>query len=71
MKTIRAIFRDGTLKPLDPVDLPENTRLTLAVLDDDDLSADAIAELAGKDRSFDFLSDPREDVYSESDGEAV
>lgn len=37
----------------------------------DDLSADAIAELAGKDRSFDFLNDPREDLYSESDGEAV
>jgi predicted DNA-binding antitoxin AbrB/MazE fold protein len=71
MKTIRAIFEGGTLKPLDPVDLPENTRLTLALLDNDDLCADAIAELAGKDKSFDFLNDPREDVYSESDGEAV
>jgi len=43
MKTIRAIFRNGTFKPLDPVDLPENTRLTVALLDSDDLSADAIA----------------------------
>jgi predicted DNA-binding antitoxin AbrB/MazE fold protein len=71
MKTIRVIFRDGHLQPLDPVDLPENTRLTLAVLDSDDLSADAISELAGKDKSFDFLTDAREDIYSESDGEAV
>jgi len=71
MKTIRAIYRDGTLKPLDPVDLPENTRLTVALLDADDLSADAIAELARKDQAFDFLNDPREDVYSESDGEPV
>jgi len=71
MKTIRAIFRDGTFKPLDPVDLPENTRLTVALLDSDDLSADAIAELASKDKSFDFLNDPREDIYSDSDGEAV
>jgi len=71
MKTIRTIFRDGAFKPLDPVDLPENTRFTVALLDSDDLSADAIAELAGKDRSFDFLNDPREDLYSESDGEAV
>ena len=71
MKTIRAIFRDGTFKPLDPVDLPENTRLTVALLDSDDLSADAIAELASKDKSFDFLNDPRDDIYSDSDGEAV
>ena len=71
MKTIRAIFRDGTLNPLDPVDLPENTRLTVALLDSDDLAADALAELAAKDKSFDSLSDPREDVYSDSDGEAV
>ena len=71
MKTIRAIFRDGSFQPLDPVGLPENTRLTVALLDGDDLSADAIAELARQGRAFDFLSDPREDVYSESDGEAV
>ena len=71
MRTIRAIFRDGNLKPLDPIDLPENTHLTVALLDSDDLSADAIAELARKDGAFDFLNDPREDIYSESDGEAV
>ena len=71
MKTIRAIYRDGNLKPLDPVDLPENTRLTVALLDGDDLSADAIAEVAQTDKSLNFLSDPREDIYSESDGEAV
>ena len=71
MRTIRAIFRDGNLKPLDPLDLPENTRLTVALLDSDDLSADAITELATKDRAFEFLNDPREDIYSASDGEAV
>ena len=71
MKTIRAIFRDGSLKPLDPIDLPENTRVTVALLDTDDLSADAIADLARKDPAFGFLNDPREDIYDESDGEAV
>ena len=71
MQTIRAIFQDGNLKPLDPIDLPENTRLTVALLDSDDLSAEAIAELARKDGAFDSLSDPREDIYSESDGEAM
>jgi hypothetical protein len=52
MKTIRAIFRDGTLNTLDPVELPENTPLTLALLDPDDLAAEAIAELADKGKSF-------------------
>ena len=71
MRTIRAIFRDGNLEPLDPVDLPENTHLTLALLDSDDLSADAIAELARNEGAFEFLGDSREDIYSEHDGEAV
>lgn len=71
MKTIRTIFRDGAFEPLEPVDLPENTRLTVALLDQDDLPADAITQLACADRSFEFLNDPAEDVYSESDGEAV
>jgi predicted DNA-binding antitoxin AbrB/MazE fold protein len=71
MRTIRAVFRDGNLKPLDPVDLPENARVTVALLDSDDLSADAIAELGRRGGAFDLLSDPREDIYTDSDGEAV
>ena len=72
MRTIRAIFRDGNLEPLDPVDLPENTRVTVALLEDgDDLSADALAELSAKGGALDFLHDAREDIYSISDGEAV
>lgn len=71
MQTIRAIFRDGSFTPLDPVDLPENTRLMVALLDSDDLPAESIAQLAHKGGVFDFLNDPREDVYSETDGEAV
>ena len=39
--------------------------------DRDDLSPDAVATLAANDEAFDFLKDPREDVYGESDGEAV
>ena len=51
--------------------MPENTPVTVALLDSDDLSADAIAELARNGAAFDFLLDPREDLYSETDGEAV
>jgi hypothetical protein len=71
MKTIHAIFRDGNLQPLESIDLPEYTRLMVALLPGDDLSADAIVRLAEQYSAFDFLNDPREDIYSESDGEAV
>lgn len=71
MRTIRAIYQDGDLKLLESVDLPENTPLTLAVLSDDDLSVEGIAHAAQAGEAFDFLNDPREDIYSSSDGEAV
>jgi hypothetical protein len=71
MRTIRAIFQGGNLTPLDPIDLPENTYVTVALLARDDLSAEGIAELARQGGALEFLSDPREDIYSESDGEPV
>lgn len=71
MQKIHVIFQGGSFKPLEHVDLPENARVTLAVLDDDDLSSDGIAKSAGTGGAFDFLNDPREDIYSESDGEAI
>jgi hypothetical protein len=71
MRTIRAIVQDGNLKPLGPINLPDNTQLTVALLDADDLSADAISGLARDNESWQFLEDPREDIYSESDGEPL
>ncbi len=71
MRTIRAVFRAGSFEPLEPINLPENTPVTVSLLGSDDLSADALAELACNSKAFEFLDDPREDVYSESDGEAV
>jgi predicted DNA-binding antitoxin AbrB/MazE fold protein len=70
MRTIRAVFQAGSFRPLEPIDLPENTPVTVALLNGDDLSADALADLANRDKAFDFLDDPREDIYSASDGEA-
>jgi hypothetical protein len=71
MRTIRAVVRGGNLNPLEPIELPENTPVTVALLDADDLSTGAIADMAEKGKAFDYLNDPREDLYSESDGEAV
>ena len=71
MRTIRTIFQGGDLKLLETVDLPENTPLTPALFVDDDLPVEGISGAAQAGEAFDFLSDPREDIYSQSDGEAV
>lgn len=56
---------------MEPTDLPGNTPARVALLENDDLSADALAKLATTGKAFDFLNDPREDIYSESDGESL
>ena len=71
MKIVRAILKDGLLAPTDPIEIPDGAAVTIAVLAIDDLSADALGRLASRDTAFDFLSDPREDIYSANDGERV
>lgn len=71
MRTIRAIFREGHIEPLEPVDLPENTPLTVAVGDTDDLNAAALAQLVKAGGSFDFLDSAAEEIYDTTDGEAL
>ena len=43
---------------------PENTQ-------PEDLPAMAMAQLAQEGGAFDWLDDPAEDIYSDSDGEAI
>lgn len=71
MRTIHAIYNGGKRTPLEPLDLPENTRVTVTLLDQDDLAPENLAEPAQGSGSMDFLNDPREDVYTNADGEAV
>lgn len=71
MRTIRAVFRNGSIEPLEPINLPENTSLQIAVLDGDDLPAESMASLAEMGDAFQYLNDPREDIYSETDGDAA
>jgi predicted DNA-binding antitoxin AbrB/MazE fold protein len=71
MRTIRAVFQNGALKPLEPMDLAEDTQVTVAFLEGDDLPGEAMAELAGRNKALEFLDDPREDLYTDADGQAV
>jgi hypothetical protein len=71
MKTIKAVVRGGHLEPLEPLNLPEETPVTLTLADEDDLPASTLARMAGEGGAFDFLTDDRENIYSLNDGEAV
>lgn len=62
-------------KPLADVHLPERQRVKIVFVPEDrvtsvdGLPALALAMLAEQSPSFDFLADPREDIYSLEDGE--
>ena len=45
-QTIEAIYEDGVLKPLTPLELPEHQRVTLNIQPLESLSPDEILELA-------------------------
>lgn len=68
---IEAVFEDGVFKPLDAVNLPEHQRVALQFTVNDDLPAELLAKVAEEGGAFDFLADPREDLYSLEDGEPV
>ncbi len=75
--TVEAVYEKGLFKPLGDIHLPEQQRGRLIFLPEsdmasvDDLPAWALTILAEQGRSFDFLADPREDIYSLEDGEPV
>lgn len=77
LQVIDAVYEKGTFRPLTDVHLPElqKVKLVFAPADvapaADDLPALALAKLAEQSPSFDFLADPREDIYSLQDGEPV
>ena len=70
-RTIEAVFEDGVFRPLGDVRLPEHQRVSLVVTVPDDLPASLLARVAEEGKTFDFLADPREDLYSLEDGEPV
>ncbi|MBF0532231.1 MAG: antitoxin family protein [Candidatus Omnitrophica bacterium] len=71
-KLLPAVFERGIFRPIRPVKLPEHKRVFLTVnIFNDDIPALLIGKLAEKSGSFKYLSDPREDIYSINDGEAI
>ena len=69
-RTIQAIYENGVLKPLNKLDLPEQQRVEILILEDD-LPPSLIAEVAQKTGSYNFLSRSGEDIYTIEDGEGL
>ena len=69
-RTIQAIYENGVLKPMNKLDLPEQQRVEILILEDD-LPTSLIAEVAHKAGSYSFLSSVGEDIYTIKDGEGL
>jgi predicted DNA-binding antitoxin AbrB/MazE fold protein len=70
-KTIKAIYERGVLRPLKKIALPEHKKVTLAILESDDLPVDLICKAADKSKSFRFLKNTKENFYSLKDGKRI
>ncbi len=70
--TIRAIYERGILKLTKKLKLREHQPVLVDVYPlEDDLPASTIAKLARKSKSFEFLENLSEDIYSLKDGKPL
>ncbi len=71
-KTIEAIFENGALKPLGKINAKEHERFKIILLPiDEEDSSFHLLRMAEEGRSFDFLKEKEEDIYSAKDGEEL
>ncbi len=68
-KVIHAIFENGVFRPVEEISLPEHQEVEIIV--QEDIPTRLIAAVAERTGAFDFLADPREDIYTIADGESV
>lgn len=71
-RPIKAVYEKGSLRLLEEVDLAEQEEVEVILLHEpDDLPVSELLHLAQAGKSFAFLEDTREDIYSLTDGEPV
>ncbi len=71
-RLLPAIYEHGRFKTTEPLKLSEHQRVLLAVvITHDEIPSLFISKLAETSKSFKFLNNPKEDIYSPSDGEEV
>jgi len=77
IRFVDAIYEHGSFRPLMNVHLSERQRVKIAYVPAeetssiDDLPVSAFAVLAEQSPAYEFLLDPREDLYTPTDGEPV
>lgn len=70
-QTVQAIYEKGVLKPLKKIALSEHKKVTLTIIDSEDIPSNLLAEAANKSKSYKFLKRKKEDIYSLSDGKPI
>jgi hypothetical protein len=77
LQMIDAIYEKGRFTPLTAIALRERQRVKIVFVPADeqaladDLPTQGLALLAETSPAYEFLADPREDVYSLQDGEPI
>ena len=66
-KTIKVIYENGILKPLEKLEISEHEKIEIIIITND-VPSSTIAQTAENGGSFDFLKEPIEDIYSLEDG---
>ena len=69
-KAISAIFENGIFRPLEKITFPEHQKVKL-VIEVDEIPTKLIADAAEKGKSFNFLKNHREEIYTIKDGEQI
>ena len=70
--TIKAIYKHGILKLSKKLNLKENQPVLIDIHPlIDDLKASTISQVAARGKSFEFLKNSSEDIYTLRDGKPV
>ncbi len=71
MVAVNGIYDGETVRLLEPINMPKNTRVIVTVLDetvrDEELPTSALLRLSAESGALDFLNAPEEDIYSDDD----
>ena len=68
-RAIHAVFENGVFRPLEKINLPEHQKVEIII--NGGISTRHIAAIAEKTGSFDFLADPKENIYTIKDGKSI
>ena len=66
----RAKYKDGTLIPLEVLDLTNDMEVEIIILEDSSegtIKTEDLMKLAESNESLDFLNNPKEDIYNLDD----